>query len=63
MDLAIRDCYTKEETNITTICSNSVDVDVCAKNYFKNHKTEFTKYKHVFKKNDTGYYWYSTEVV
>ncbi|MDE5539165.1 MAG: hypothetical protein K2J20_01615 [Bacilli bacterium] len=24
---------------------------------------ELTKFKHVFKKNDSGYYWYSTEVV
>lgn len=32
------------------------------KEYFNNHKQEFTKYKHTFKKNETGYYWYSTEV-
>ncbi len=32
-------------------------------NYLKENKEKFTKYKHVFKKNDTGYYWYSTEVV
>lgn len=30
--------------------------------YLQAHKDEFTLYKHTFKKNDTGYYWYSTEV-
>ncbi len=31
--------------------------------YLGNHKEEYTKYKHTFKKNNTGYYWYSTEAV
>ena len=30
--------------------------------YLKEHKSEFTLYKHTFKKNNTGYYWYSTEI-
>ena len=34
-----------------------------AEEYFKNNKNKFTEYKHTFKKNSTGYYWYSTEVV
>ncbi len=39
------------------------DVEKSALSYIKNHKTEFTKYKHTFKKNTTGYYWCSTEAV
>ncbi len=34
-----------------------------ANEYLEQNKQEFTKYKHTFKKNSTGYYWYSTEVV
>jgi len=34
-----------------------------AKNSFNKNSDDFTKYKHTYKKNDTGYYWYSTEVV
>lgn len=33
------------------------------KEYIKNHTNEMTLYKHTYKKNDIGYYWYSTEVV
>lgn len=33
-----------------------------AKENLREHKAEFTKYKHTFKKNDTGYYWYKTEI-
>lgn len=33
-----------------------------ATKYLKEHKKEFTKYKHIFKKNSKGYYYYSTEV-
>ncbi len=29
---------------------------------FNTNYEKFTLYKHTFKKNDTGYYWYSTEV-
>lgn len=31
--------------------------------YIKNNKDTLTEYKHIFKKNDQGYYWYSTETV
>ena len=48
----INDYYTQKIINID-------DDD----NYFDKHYKEFTKYKHTFKKNDTGYYWYQTEVV
>lgn len=46
---------------------NKYSVQVTGKNfnfkqYLKEHKDKFTKYKHTYKKNDTGYYWYSTEV-
>ena len=30
--------------------------------YLKEHKSDFPRYKHTFKKNATGYYWYSTEI-
>lgn len=32
-------------------------------NYLKEHKSNYTRYKHTFKHNSQGYYWYSTEVV
>ena len=31
--------------------------------YVLEHKSEYTEFKHIYKKNNTGYYWYSTEVV
>lgn len=34
-----------------------------ATKYIKENKIKFTKYKHTFKKNNTGYYWYSTEYI
>ena len=30
--------------------------------YFETIRENYTLYKHTFKKNDTGYYWYSTEI-
>ncbi len=50
----LRDYYNKYEVKI-----NNND----AINYIKEHKDKFTKYKHIYKKNDTGYYWYQTDVV
>ncbi len=32
------------------------------KTYFKENKSNFTTYKHTFKKNNQSYYWYSTEL-
>lgn len=49
----VNDAYTRKEFTITD------DYET----YVENHKDEFTQYKSVFKKNDTGYYWYSTEIV
>lgn len=37
-----------------------VDIDAKIKEDFKDYKSSF---KHTFKKNDTGYYWYSTEFI
>ena len=31
--------------------------------YIYQNSDKLTLYKNTFKKNDTGYYWYSTEVV
>ena len=41
---------------------NMDDAREYAYEYIQTHKDEFTLYKHSFKKNDTGYYWYSTGV-
>ena len=67
-DDIIGDIYNiKNDKNITNISKNSEeDYDVYtarATAYVQEHKTEFPKYKHTFKKNDTGYYWYSTEAI
>ncbi len=34
-----------------------------AKTYLEENKNKFTLYKHIFKENSTGYYWYKTIVV
>jgi len=47
----------KASVNITDDYNNSFN------NYLKENKGKFTKYKHIFKKNENGYYWYSTEVI
>ena len=31
--------------------------------YLESHASDFTSYKHTYKKSPNGYYWYSTEVV
>ena len=49
----------KDYYNDYSIEVNNVDVD----KYFENNKDKFTMYKHTFKNNKTGYYWYQTEVV
>lgn len=48
------------KTSKKTILNDSLEN---AANYFEEHKKEFTKYKHIFKKNETGYYWVKTETV
>lgn len=54
------DYHNHYEVDISNICD--AEDDACIKNYLKDNKDKFTKYKHIFKKNNTGYYWYSTEV-
>lgn len=52
----------KNNNTITFIDSEDYDKMINdARNYIKENKTKFTKYKHTFKKSETGYYWYSTE--
>lgn len=34
----------------------------CARKFIEENKRSFTKYKHTFKNNGYGYYWYSTEI-
>lgn len=48
--------------NGTTINGNAT-YEFDFEKYIKDNKDKFTKYKHTFLKNDTGYYWYSTEVI
>lgn len=55
----IKDAYTGY--SITVEAKYDGFSELVEKN-FEEHKTEVTKYKHIFKKNDTGYYWYSSEV-
>lgn len=61
----IQDMYTKKEENLLNRCASNEayeDYEKCARNYFEGHKKEFTKYKHTFKKGNTGYYWFETEI-
>lgn len=59
------DLYTNNSISTNLIKNDDSEwlTDELVKNYINGHKSEFTKYKHTFKKNNTGYYWYSTEVV
>ncbi len=53
--------YIFPHTVIDDYCS--YNNDLTNEETLKENKTNFTEYKHTFKKSDTGYYWYSTEVV
>lgn len=58
------DYYTESETDLDGWCGNTTDEEkiIVLHDYLEEYKNEFTLYKHTFKKNDTGYYWYSTEI-
>ena len=58
------DYHTTVETDLGGWCGNTTYEEkmIILQNYLEEHKTEFTLYKHTFKKNDTGYYWYQTEI-
>ncbi len=59
----VKDVYTNNVYHITEKNSEGyLDNDIVVK-YMKNNKDKFTKYKHTFRKNEAGYYWYQTEVV
>ena len=60
----LNDYYTNKETDLGGWCGNTSSEEKIEilDNYLDAHKDEFTLYKHTFKKNDTGYYWYSTEI-
>ena len=64
MENKLFDYYTEKETVIDDLLENITYEEkiIILKDYLKEHKDKFTLYKHTFKKNDTGYYWYSTEV-
>ncbi len=38
------------------------EIDKDVEKYIKSNIDDFATFKHTFKKNDTGYYWYQTEV-
>ena len=59
----ITDLYTNQTISLECNISNTTeDCQQKANDYFKDNLDKFTLYKHTFKKNDTGYYWYSTEI-
>ena len=57
--------FTNEESDFGGWCGNTSkeEKNDLLINYLKEHKNKYPKYKHTFKKNRMGYYWYSTEVV
>jgi len=58
----IKDCY-KNETIKIPLPSDGYNTEENVEKYIKENKNKFTKYKNTFKKNNEGYYWFSTEVV
>ena len=58
------DYYKETETDLGGWCGNTSGEEriQILSNYLNDHKDEFTLYKHTFKKNDSRYYWYSTEI-
>lgn len=55
---SIVDVYSNKSFTVSVSNSKIEDYE----SYVKNNKSLFTKHKSVYKKNSTGYYWYSTEV-
>lgn len=54
----------KEYTHTSEGNFDGINLEELAEQYVKDNINEFNKYKHIFKKNSDGtYYWYSTEVV
>lgn len=51
-----------KKIDLTNTCNDSQTENNCALNILKQQKNTYTKYKHTFKKNKTGYYWTKTEV-
>ena len=57
----IEDIYSGNTVNIE-LPSDGYQTEDNVKEYVNSHKNEFTRLKNTYKKNDTGYYWYSTGV-
>ena len=55
-EIVISDYYKDSEVTISDI---KTDLD----SYMEEHKEEYTRYKHTYKVNRYGYYWYSTEAI
>lgn len=62
---AYRDTYTQTLTDYRNGYEKTIDAYFPdeALNALRDNSKYFTRYKHVFKKNDNGYYWYSTEAI
>lgn len=62
---AYRDTYTQTLTDYRNGYEITIDAYFPdeALNTLRDNSEHFTRYKHVFKKNDNGYYWYSTEAI
>lgn len=59
------DTYTQTLNDYRNGYKIAIDADSQeeALDILKENQSSFTRYKHVFRKSDTGYYWYSTEAV
>ncbi len=55
----------KDKDNIykDMFINKDITIDSDVTEYIKNNLNNLTKYEHTFKKNETGYYWFSTEVI
>ena len=58
-DTKLVDYQTSKTEKLNKPCSSNSNDYSC---YYDELLDKFTLYKHTFKKNDTGYYWYSTEI-
>lgn len=63
MGASAHDFQTEEVIPIEDGFSNEEEFNQRVRNYVLEHKNEYTLFKHTYRKNNTGYYWYSTEVV
>ncbi len=58
--MVLKNVITNQEYEVDTSLSGKYEE---LNKYFLDNIDKFPKYKHTFRKNETGYYWYQTEVV